>query len=256
MKYASVAEGRKAKGLRIALTIDGPAPWSESAKSIMKIKKIPFLPIRQVAGDNPELAAWAGHGGAPIAFYNDEKPLTESIDILHLAERLAPTPSLVPKDMSERVLMFGLTREIIGTHALGWQRRLMMLRPLVESGNMPEAWKVIASRYNFQDEEALGASAETAKILLHLDAVLAAQKSRGKRYFVGNELTAVDIYWACFSNIFAPLREQDCPVPEPLRSAYSNLGPVVGAALTPALLAHRDFIWAEHIGLPMDFMDV
>jgi hypothetical protein len=29
---------------------------------------------------------------------------------------------------------------------------------------------------------------------------------------------------------------------------------VVEAALNPLLLTHRDFVWAEHIGLPMDFL--
>jgi hypothetical protein len=43
-------------------------------------------------------------------------------------------------------------------------------------------------------------------------------------------------------------------MPEWLRGPYADIGPVVAAALKPLLLEHRDFVFAEHIGLPMDFL--
>ena len=39
---------------------------------------------------------------------------------LNLAERLAPTPRLIPEDVEQRARMFGITREIIGRRGLGW----------------------------------------------------------------------------------------------------------------------------------------
>ena len=43
-------------------------------------------------------------------------------------------------------------------------------------------------------------------------------------------------------------------MPDWLRANYADIGPVVAASLVPALLAHRDFVFAEHIGLPLDFL--
>jgi hypothetical protein len=51
-----------------------------------------------------------------------------------------------------------------------------------------------------------------------------------------------------------PLPEEQCPMPAGLRGLYTATGPVRDA-LDPALLAHRDFIYREHIGLPVDCLD-
>ncbi|MEQ8660408.1 MAG: hypothetical protein RLW62_06290 [Gammaproteobacteria bacterium] len=37
------------------------------------------------------------------------------------------------------------------------------------------------------------------------------------------------------------------------RPAYSTDDPAVDAAITPALLAHRDFIYEQHLELPIVF---
>jgi hypothetical protein len=37
------------------------------------------------------------------------------------------------------------------------------------------------------------------------------------------------------------------------RGAYGNRDPRIAAALTPALLAHRDFIYDTHLEMPMVF---
>jgi hypothetical protein len=39
-----------------------------------------------------------------------------------------------------------------------------------------------------------------------------------------------------------------------MRQAWAETGPEIAASLTPALLAHRDFVLAEHVGLPLDFL--
>jgi hypothetical protein len=39
-----------------------------------------------------------------------------------------------------------------------------------------------------------------------------------------------------------------------MRQAWQDTGPEIAAVLDPVLLAHRDFVFAEHIGLPLDFL--
>ena len=42
-------------------------------------------------------------------------------------------------------------------------------------------------------------------------------------------------------------------MPAMVRDAYAALDPDIAAALDPALLRHRDFIYDRHIGLPLEF---
>ena len=79
------------------------------------------------------------------------------------------------------------------------------------------------------------------------------QEASGSPYFVGDRLAACDIYWACFSNMIAPLPPADAPMPDAIRAMYGTLDPVIESALDPILLRHRDFIYARHVGLPLDF---
>jgi len=44
-----------------------------------------------------------------------------------------------------------------------------------------------------------------------------------------------------------------CPMADAFRGAYGNRDPRIAAALTPALLAHRDFIYDTHLEMPMVF---
>ena len=52
----------------------------------------------------------------------------------------------------------------------------------------------------------------------------------------------------------APLPLSDAPaMPPALFEKYGDIDPAIAAALDPLLLAHRDFIYRRHIGLPLDF---
>ena len=51
----------------------------------------------------------------------------------------------------------------------------------------------------------------------------------------------------------APLPPGDAPMPDAVREGWGKVPALVEAALDPALIAHRDFIYARHIGLPLDF---
>lgn len=255
MKYASVAEGRAAAGLRLVLTADVPGPWGEAAKYILASKGLSYLPVAQAGGgENAELQEWTGQAGAPVAVWNDEPPRSESIDILYLAERLAPEPRLIPENVEERVRMFGLIREVIGRRGIGWERRIMMIEPLLCQPDPPPNIQRLAQRYGCRPGLAAGAPGRVAAILRELSATLHAQQARGVPYFIGNGLSALDLYWASFANMLKPLPPEVCPMPAFMRVPYTDIGPVIAAALDPVLIEHRDRMFREHIGLPLDFL--
>jgi len=127
-KFVDIEEGRELDGLRLVLTTGVPGPWGEAAKGICHVKRIPFTRVRQeLGGTNEILAAWTGQTSAPVAAWNDERPCTTSLEILFLAERIAPDPPLLPDDADERARMFGYCHELIGEQGFGWCRRLLLL---------------------------------------------------------------------------------------------------------------------------------
>ena len=79
--------------------------------------------------------------------YGGERPRAGWAEILLLAERLGPTPPLIPDDESDRVLMFGLAHEILGELGLIWCRRLIGLAPHQEA--RPNDVDVSAYRYKY-----------------------------------------------------------------------------------------------------------
>src|SRR5271170_2935756 len=112
-----------------------PSPWGQAAKTIFEIKHLDYVAGPWLPGEpNPEIVKWGGEASAPIVAYADEPRINRWIDILYLAERLAPTPSLIPADGTQRALMMGLSHEICGQMGIGWNRRLQLFAPAVRSG--------------------------------------------------------------------------------------------------------------------------
>ncbi|TFH49365.1 MAG: hypothetical protein E4H01_04425 [Lysobacterales bacterium] len=80
------------------------------------------------------------------------------------------------------------------------------------------------------------------------------QRARGRRYLIGDGLSAVDIYWATSCGILDPMSEDRCPMATAFRgTVYGNRNPAIAAVLTPALRAHRNFIYDTHLRLPIVF---
>lgn len=255
MYYATIEEGRASSGLRLVLSAGVAAPWSESAKAIFACKGQQYLAVAQdPGGENLELAEWTGQSAAPVAICDDDRPYTDSLDILFLAERLAPEPRLIPADAGERILALGLSREIIGRLGLGWNRRLMIQAANARTGMLTERQQRLMTRHDFQTADAELAESRIAATFRHMADLLRAQQQRGSRYFVGQKLSCADLYWAVFSIMFKPLPRDDCPMEEEKRMRFADLSPVLTAALDPTLIDHRDHVFANHIGLPMDFL--
>jgi glutathione S-transferase len=253
LKYSSVEQARRMPGLRLVLTRDVPGPWGEAAKYIFAAKKLPYIAAEQIGGgENAELRAWTGQTSAPVAAWNDEPPVWTMNDILELAERIAPEPPLIPQEARERAWMYGLFRELTGRDGLGWSLRLMMFD--VNLQGAPEERTRMARRYGYSGTGAAGgAAARAAQILRLLAEQLRAQRARGSAFLVGDRLSAVDLAWAAFSNMCAPLAHADCPMSDFMRSMYSCAEPQVVAALDPVLIEHRDRLFRDVIGLPLDF---
>jgi glutathione S-transferase len=258
--YLEVSEARARRGMRLAFTAGFPSPWGEAAKGIYRIKSIPFALVRQVVGaPNDELFAWTGHRNAPIAVYDDERPRVHWADILAQAERIAPEPSLVPRDPQERVRMFGLANEICGEAGLGWERRLRLLDDMRAGAEAPgapqgyrETFQALSGRYAYSPEAAARSTRRTLEIVCLLRDQLRAQRAAGKTYLIGDRLTALDLYWATFAVLFDPLPEEHCRLDPGRRAGYVERDPEVRAALAELLL-HRDFVYQQHLGLPLDF---
>src|SRR5216684_5241521 len=169
-QYIEVEQAIGMPGLRVVLSPGGPGPWSEAAKGILYVKKIPYVKVRQEpAGENVALLNWTRQTTAPAFVYNNERPRTIWNDQVILAERIAPEPALIPSNIDDRVLMFGLSNELCGENGFGWSRRLMLVHLTVtDPGATEEARKgmlAFGSKYGYSAEAAQAAPARIARML-------------------------------------------------------------------------------------------
>ncbi len=251
-EYVSVDEAIARRGLRMVVVGNVPSPWGEAAKGIFHIKGIEWVAVR-LAYDSEPLKAWAGQSSGPVAVYNDERPRAGWAEILLLAERLAPGRALLPADAAERALAFGLAHEICGEEGLGWTRRLQLIHGGLEGtgGFAPPVAKYLARKYGYSPEAGRAADARVPALLSMLSARLETQKQAGSRYYVGNSLSAVDVYSATFLAMLSPLPQEQCAMDAGLRAAFSTLDAATAAALDPMLLEHRDMMYRERLELPL-----
>jgi len=254
MEYKTVAEAKDLPGLRLALTAGGPAPWSQAAKSVFHVKKIPYTPVAQYGGQaNAELVAWTGHRNAPVAMYDKEPARTGWYEILLLAERLAPTPSLVPQNVEDRAIMIGLANELCGEEGFTWQARHLMFDTLLKTQGEAFKQNPMFRAYGYSAQNAAAAPAKMIPILEALSTRLHKQQGAGSRYFVGAQLTALDLYWANMSQVIDPYPPEKNPMPDFFRQIWAPVRAAVESAIDPLLIVHRDFIFAQHLALPLDF---
>jgi len=256
-QYIEVEEAIGMSGLRVVLTPGVPGPWSESAKGILYVKKLPYTRVKQIiAAPNEALRKWTAQETAPVFVYNDERPRSLWIDQLYLAERLAPTPALIPDDIDDRMRMFGMANELCGENGFGWARRLMILDDTLNTPNLPDQGKQFANfmgnKYGYGKEVSAAAPARVGAIVAAFAKQLDAQRKRGSKFLIGDRLSALDIYWACFAALLKPLPDDLCKITPAFRKMYECEHPAVTKAATPALFEHRDFIYHEYLQLPVD----
>ncbi|MCZ6618160.1 MAG: hypothetical protein O7E57_08495 [Gammaproteobacteria bacterium] len=254
MDYVDVAEAKKISGLRLVLTKGVPGPWGEAAKAIFNHKNIPFVAVAQHGGaENPGLVAWTRHRNAPIALFEDEAPRTSWLEILLLAERLAPEPTLVPEDIETRRIMIGLANEICSEQGFAWNARLLMFKAMLEAQGDAATDNPMLSDYGYSPSSVAAAPDKMAAVLGTLTRQLTSQRESNSRYFVGKTLTAVDIYWAYFSQLIDALPPQQNSMPNYLRQMWGYAASGLRMTPDPILMEQRNFIYDEHLVLPLDF---
>jgi glutathione S-transferase len=256
MEYATVAQARGMKGLRLVLSAGVPGPWGIAAKAIFAARGVPYAPVRQdLMQPNEDLVAWTGRRNAPVAVYDDEPAVDNWLDIVMLAERLGSGPSLLPDDPIDEALALGFSAQICGHSGYGWSRRLGMSRPDAPMLPPEQAAKLSAmlAAYGLRPEAIAEAPKRVVRLLHGLSQQMRRQRAAGSDYLVGDRLSACDIHWACFSQMAEPLPMEQCPFPLGMRDMYDTMTPEVRAACDPILIEHRDRVFARHIGLPLEF---
>jgi glutathione S-transferase len=263
MKYISCAEAIPMKGLRLVLSSDGPNIWCEAAKYVFALRNVPYVAVRKSGmgdtEDNERLFQWTGQRNAPVAMYEDEKPRSGWLDILYLAERLGSGPSLLPDAREGQVECIGLSHQLCGEDGLGWNRRLNMFKMMLDAvGGDPARTGLPPRLFKDYTIDAQTAAAGTDRLLAILKLFndrLKRQKAAGSRYLVGDRLTATDAHFAAMFGMVDPLPHGVNPMPAGMRGLYESGEPHVRAAVTDELREHRDYIYKNHLTLPIDFQD-
>jgi glutathione S-transferase len=250
-KYVSTADAIAAPGLRMVVMSNVPSPWTEAAKGIFHVKRIDFSAVR-LAYDDEALAGWAGQRSAPVVVLDREAPRSGWMEILMLAEKLAPQPALLPLEPHARGRVVELSNEFCGERGLGWTRRLQLVHAGLQNvgGFGERVAGYLGKKYGYRPEAA-DHGARVRELLGQFAETLHGQHATGSAYYVGKDLTAVDIYSAAFMALLRPLPESQCHMDPKIRAAFEWLDAETAAALDPILLEHRDRIYAEHLELPL-----
>lgn len=253
MDYVEVEQARAMPGLRLALTAGAPGPWSEAAKAVFNLRKVPFQAVLQMGGeDNRELVQWTGHRNAPVAMYNDEPPRVRWLEIVELAEQLGSGPSLIPARFDERFTAIGLTNEIAGEQGFAWYARVLMLNKSVKLQGDKAKSSNMFREYSRGIEDLEDTVARVRAITDYLAQQISAQRALGSDYLVGNQLSIADVYWACFSQLLEPLSREQSPAPEYLLKFWASVPEALGT-FDRALIEQRDYIFANYFELPLEF---
>src|SRR5260370_1283892 len=110
----------------------------------------------------------------------------------------------------------------------GCQRLMLLDEPLsanaASSRGLPIANREVAthlgSKYGYDSANAAAAPARIAQIMRLFASRLAQRRAGGHRFLVGDQLSAVDIYWATFISRIQPLQRDPCPIPAQLSPAF------------------------------------
>jgi glutathione S-transferase len=249
VEFVDLETARTARGLRLVVPGLIPSPWSEAAKALFHVKRIPFVAVRYRRDrDRETLAAWTGARNVPVVVNDDEPPRTGWAEIIALAERLGGALPLVPGDAERRLVHHGLIHELAGEGGLGWSARLVMIHGGLSSNGavgfpLPVS-QFLAPRYGYAPDRIPAAMARIRE-------VLALFERRLDGLYLLGELTAVDLYLATFLTPVLGISEADCPAAHPgVRAAFAYLRDEVGP-LPPALVAHRAAIFERHLEWPI-----
>lgn len=242
-EYVNFRNAVASDGLRMTVVSNVPSPWGEAAKGIFYVKGLDWSAVR-LDPSNKELVEWSCSTSAPSVVYENEPARSGWQDILLLAERLAPDPSLLPPAPADRAQAIGLAHELCGEGGLGWSRRLWLTHlGLKKEGGFDEpVAQYLARKYGYSEGAGIAARGRVIEILALFTERLSQQKEKGFDYFFDFGMTAVDIYVATFMGLLQPLPDDVCSMRAATRRAFSDLDDET-REFAELLLAHRDLMY-------------
>ena len=228
-----------------------PSPWGEAAKGILHVKGLSWNAVRYNPKDKVQ-SDWAGgHANAPTLVPAGRAPINGWWEILTFAETAQPEPSLMPESQSELCMAF--SENFCGPDGLGWHRRLLGIHAGLtgQGGFSPPIAQYLGIKYGYSAEGMDESAERIAALIMEFSARLHAQKSAGSSYYIGDSLSCVDIYSACFMAMYDPLPENQCAMHPKSHAVFTQRYPDVDDAFDPILLAHRDYIYQYYLALPL-----
>lgn len=252
----TIEELQNAKGLRMVGIRGVPSPWTESAKAIFLVKNLDYrYAERGNQSGIEELVAWVGHGSIPVVAFENEVPRFDWLEILSLAERIEPSPRLLAEKAELRTESIDVAATICGKMGLGWCYRLLMINQAlsssvdsaeVASGAFPKNVALyLAEKYGYEASTVADARSRVMDVLTELSSRL-----ESSRYVMADEFSAVDIYWAMFSNLMMPLDEPELEFDSRMRPLYDCTDNEILDCISPKLREHQRFVFETHLTLP------
>jgi glutathione S-transferase len=255
--WLTLSEGLKRPGLRLVLVRAGvPSPWSEFCRAVFHVKGIDY---EQVDGRDPAtgvalLKQVSGQESMPVALWNEERPRSNWLEILHLAETLREEPRLLPDPPEASARVIGLCAELCREGGFGWNRRLLLTHHLLTHSQWQERERRIghylAKKYGY-DANRLQQSSQRCEDVVAVFARLHTAQEANDTYFNGRSLSALDLAWAAFAALIRPMAQEFCPMSDMWRTLYTWEPARTSPELVSALLQRRDRVYTQHLALPV-----
>jgi glutathione S-transferase len=234
-----------AGGLRITMLPGLPGLWAEALKNLCDVKQVEYLRAVHPYGDKQaqeSLYKLTAQRSLPTMLFNDEPPRSALIEQINLAEKLgaAGAPKLIPLDVGDRMLMFGLLNELAGEGGIVYTVRLM---------GGPKS--PLALKYGFTPEAAAAGKQRVVDGLTALSSQLAAQQAKGSKYFVGSSISVLDVYWATMSLMFGVPGADIMPRTKQNRGLIAGFGAANAHGVNMTLLfEHREYVYRHYLVTP------
>jgi glutathione S-transferase len=265
----TIPQARGAPGLRVTDSPHWANWWAQSLRAVLHVKKIPYQKVLHppFSDKDPdaqrELFEWSAQNSAPTMVYNDgsrrgDVVKNDWLNQLLLAEQIEAEPALIPRSANDRVVMVGLAHEIMSPQGLMWNGRLALgelnaLDPAKMSAKQRDFFapgEPLGGKYSHNAKG--GSPLQNMKRCIELlDEQLRGNQGRGRRFFVGEALSALDLYWALASNFVRILSREELPIMRFNRSMYPALNDALSESASPRLLDHRDMVFREFLELPL-----
>ena len=112
LEYVSAEVAQSSGGTRIVTSEVVPSPWSEAAKGLFEVARLPAIVVaRPIAASDGW--SWTGADNVPVVLHENEPPRTNWAAIVGLVARLS-NDTLVPAAPAKRAEMVGAIEMIAG----------------------------------------------------------------------------------------------------------------------------------------------